>query len=146
MPKTPISLSRLADAAKTRRSPLYVWMLENHDAFAKVVAEAVRPNWTELAKAFAEQGLNDAGEKPASAEVARQTWWRVRKVVEARIKAEAKRQAKTVRTPTEIRRPAQSDDQPTVQMLDPNLPPPPVSPRRFGGKPAVMLGVNKSKE
>ena len=87
MSRKSIPVSILTRAAKTRRSSLYVWMLENHDTFRGVVREAVRPNWDALAVAFAGKDLTDAEGKPPSAEVTRQTWWKVRKVVDARAKA-----------------------------------------------------------
>lgn len=84
MTKEPIPLSLLSEAAMSRRSSIYVWMLENHDAFAAVVAKAGRPNWKALAEAFGTQGRTDTDDKPPSAEVTRQTWWKVRKTVKAR--------------------------------------------------------------
>lgn len=86
----------------TRRSTLYVWMLENHDAFDEVIKKAVRPNWNALAQTFGEEGQTDADGKPPTAECTRQTWWKVRKVVAARRKAAHVRegtQAASVRPP-----------------------------------------------
>lgn len=67
----------------SRRSKLYRWMADNYDAFQATLAEAGRPNWQELAKVFAEDGLTDSEGKPPSPEGTRQTWWKVRKAVEA---------------------------------------------------------------
>jgi hypothetical protein len=86
MAKPTISIADLKAAAKARHSPLYTWMLDNHDQFKEVVTEAVRPNWPALAASFSSQGLTDANDKPPTGEVVRQTWWRVRKAVDARSK------------------------------------------------------------
>ncbi len=84
MTRAPIPISLLTEAALSKRSALYVWMLENHDDFASVVAKAGRPNWKALAEAFGAQGYTDSDNQPPSDEVTRQTWWRVRKTVKAR--------------------------------------------------------------
>jgi hypothetical protein len=59
-----------------RRSALYQWMLDNHDAFSEMVSRR-RPNWKRLAEVFTGLGLSD-GDKPLVAETVRQYWWRVR--------------------------------------------------------------------
>ena len=69
MTRTPISVSVLTEAALSKRSSLYVWMLDNHDTFAEVVAKAGRPNWKALAEAFGNQGYMDFDDQPPSAEV-----------------------------------------------------------------------------
>lgn len=83
-PRPSISISLLRDAAMSKRSSLYRWMVENHDTFADVLRKAGRPNWEALAKTLGEQGLFDAGNKPPSEETTRQTWWKVRKAIKAR--------------------------------------------------------------
>jgi hypothetical protein len=80
----PMTVELLTEAALSNRSALYVWMLENHDTFAAVVAKAGRPNWQALSEAFGTQGYTDSDGQPPSVEVTRQTWWRVRKAVKAR--------------------------------------------------------------
>jgi hypothetical protein len=80
MAKKIIPVEDLVAAANARRSPLYVWMLENHAIFRVVVTEAIRPNWAALAQRFAAEGLNDADGKAPTAETVRQTWWRHRHV------------------------------------------------------------------
>ncbi len=79
-----ILMSLLRDAAMSKRSSLYRWMIENHDMFADVLRKAGRPNWEALAKTLGEQGLSDAGNNPPSEETTRQTWWKVRKAIKAR--------------------------------------------------------------
>jgi len=79
-----MTVELLTEAALSNRSALYVWMLENHDIFAAVVAKAGRPNWQALSEAFGTQGYTDSDGQPPSDEVTRQTWWRVRKTVKAR--------------------------------------------------------------
>lgn len=69
-------------ATKERRSTLYRWMLANHDEFAVIVADAGRPNWQALAKAFADEGLRDLRDNQPTSEGARQTWFKVRMAVE----------------------------------------------------------------
>jgi hypothetical protein len=115
MTRKQVPLSALADAAMTRRSPLYTWMMVNHDAFNAIVKEAVRPNWAKLAEEFANNGLTDGEGKPPTDECTRQTWWRVRKAVAARRAAAAKRTppktAQPVTKPTEpVRAPEQEPD------------------------------------
>ena len=100
MAKKIIPVEDLVAAANARRSPLYVWMLENHAIFRVVVTEAIRPNWAALAQRFAAEGLNDADDKAPTAETVRQTWWRVRKTLDARQKSAARRgQAQKVAPP-----------------------------------------------
>jgi hypothetical protein len=97
--KPTIPIDVLSKAATMRRSPLYSWMMANHDTFKAVVDEAVRPNWAALAQAFAAQGLTDADNKPPSSEGTRQTWWKVRKAIAARRATAAKRRAATPTRP-----------------------------------------------
>ena len=68
-------------AAAGRRSILYQWMLANFEEFRATLAAAGRPNWSELAKAFAEEKLWDRRNRPPTAEGSRQTWWLVRRAV-----------------------------------------------------------------
>lgn len=76
-----VSVDALKDAALSRADPLYRWMFVNHEVFRQVVTEAVRPNWRALTELFAAEGLTRA-----DPEAVRQTWWRVRKTLEARAK------------------------------------------------------------
>ena len=88
----------LRDAAMQRRSKLFAWMVSNHDEFAEVVADAVRPNWQGIAQfLFEREGLTDAEGKAPSGDVARRTWWKARKHVEARLLG--KRPARHQKTP-----------------------------------------------
>jgi hypothetical protein len=118
VPRKPIALENLRQAAKTRRSTLYMWLIDNHDTFAGVIAEAVRPNWQALAAEFGAQGYTDADGKPPSVEGARQTWWKVRKTIKAR-RAAAARQPPPIPTPR-ARVPAQP--QPVVRSVAPPAP------------------------
>jgi hypothetical protein len=56
-------------------------MLANFEEFRATLAAAGRPNWGELAKAFAEEKLWDRRNRPPTAEGSRQTWWLVRRAV-----------------------------------------------------------------
>jgi hypothetical protein len=100
-------MDRIRQAALSRRSSLYRWMLRHYDEFSAALAEAGRPNWQALAEAFAAEGLTDSETKPPTPEGARQTWWRVRKAVEAkRAKAAPRPQSATTIAPS----PAQSPE------------------------------------
>ena len=65
-------------ATENRRSTLYLWMFANFEEFEATVADAGRPNWGALAKAFAEEGLVGLRNQPPTAEGARLTWFKVR--------------------------------------------------------------------
>jgi hypothetical protein len=93
MPRQPLSVADLAAAAKSQRSTLYLWLQDNHDPFALMLRDVVRPNWAALARKFAEHGLRDGEGNPPSAECTRQTWWKVRKTMKARAAARARRPA-----------------------------------------------------
>jgi hypothetical protein len=114
MTKTPITIARLTEAATRRQSSLYVWMLDNHDSFKDVITKAVRPNWHALAEAFADEGQTDADGNRPTAECTRQTWWKVRRVVAARLVAQAKRRQTRSATP--------SVDEPAAQTVQPDRP------------------------
>ena len=111
-------MENLREAAKTRRSTLYMWLMDNHDTFAGVVAEAVRPNWQALAAEFGAQGYTDADGKPPSVEGARQTWWKVRKTIKAR-RAAAARKPTPIPTP---RAQVSARPQPVVRPVAPPAP------------------------
>src|ERR1700722_15969206 len=83
-PPIRIDPSLLMDAALSKRSPLYRWLMENHDTFAEVLKKAPRPNWEALASTFGDQGLTDAAGNRPSEECVRQTWGKVRKALKAR--------------------------------------------------------------
>lgn len=74
------TLERIRRAAEggSARSPLYLWMWRNHDAFADIVG-MTRPNWTRLAEEFTAIGFSNDSGGMLTAAVARQTWVRVRK-------------------------------------------------------------------
>jgi hypothetical protein len=71
-------------AAAGRRSKLYLWMLANFDEFSATIRDAGRPNWAELARAFAEEDLTVLSKTPPTPEQARMTWVKVRATVAAR--------------------------------------------------------------
>jgi hypothetical protein len=120
MTKRPISVSELTQAALSKRSALYVWMLENHDTFAGVVAKAGRPNWKALAEMFGAQGYTDSAGQAPSDEVTRQTWWKVRKALKARRAKRASGPTKeTQPTPSAASPPAQQSSLDILGMLSP---------------------------
>jgi hypothetical protein len=63
------------------RSPLYKWLRRNHQQFSDTLAEAGRPDWAVIARAFGAEGLTDGDGKAPSKEGARQTWYKVKKDV-----------------------------------------------------------------
>lgn len=73
-----VPLSELRAASLAGRSPLYRWMLDNASEMESVVSHG-RPNWAGLAKTFGDAGVFDKNNHPPSAEVTRQTWFKVRK-------------------------------------------------------------------
>jgi hypothetical protein len=50
------------------RSALYKWLRRNHEQFSETLAEAGRPDWSVIARAFGEEGLTDGDGKPPSKE------------------------------------------------------------------------------
>jgi hypothetical protein len=118
MSKAPMPVSLLTEAALSKRSALYVWMLENHDTFAEVVAKAGRPNWKALAEAFGAQGYTDSDGQSPSDEVTRQTWWRVRKTVKARRAKRPTSPATELKTATDIPPPLLPPTQPTREAIN----------------------------
>ena len=64
------------------RSTLFWWLVTHHDDLVEA-GDGRRLQWGPLCQRFAELGLTDRTGKPASEEVARLTWHRVRKAVAA---------------------------------------------------------------
>lgn len=62
------------------RSPLFWWMVENHDHLSSA-AVGRRIRWEALCARVRALGLTDATGKPASPATARQTWLRARRAV-----------------------------------------------------------------
>jgi hypothetical protein len=75
--KTLERIRRAAEGGSTR-SPLYLWMWRNHDAFTDIVG-LTRPNWKRLADEFTALGFSNESSGELTAAVVRQTWVRVRK-------------------------------------------------------------------
>jgi hypothetical protein len=73
-----------------RRSPLYLWLRENHDALTAAFANNA-PAWASLAAYLGEHGIRDGDAKLPTARGARDAWWRVRTDVAT---ARARRQGK----------------------------------------------------
>ena len=78
-----IPLSKLLEASLAGHSELYRWMLEHADDLERAISVANRPNWPALARTFGEAGLTDRNGNPPNPEVARQTWFKVRKALAA---------------------------------------------------------------
>jgi hypothetical protein len=60
------------------RSPLFQWMLRNHDTLAETFAES-RPNWTRVTELLVSKGFSNIDGKPLNPQSVRQMWFRVRK-------------------------------------------------------------------
>src|SRR3954447_4719218 len=67
----------LRDGA-SMRSPLFQWMLRNHDTLVETFAES-RPNWTRVTELLTSRGFSSADGKPLNPQSVRQMWFRVRK-------------------------------------------------------------------
>jgi hypothetical protein len=67
----------LREGASTR-SPLFQWMLRNHDMLAETFAES-RPNWTRVTELLMSRGFSSTDGKPLNPQSVRQMWFRVRK-------------------------------------------------------------------
>jgi hypothetical protein len=101
-----------------RRSALYLWLRDNHDALTAAFAQNA-PAWGSLASYLGEHGIMDGDAKPPTARGTRDAWWRVRKDVAA---ARARRQGKPAQA-MEARETA-----PDVNPIPvPAMAPPPVS-------------------
>jgi hypothetical protein len=60
------------------RSPLFQWMLRNHDMLVETFAES-RPNWTRVTELLTSKGFSSTDGKPLNPQSVRQMWFRVRK-------------------------------------------------------------------
>jgi hypothetical protein len=67
----------LRDGA-SMRSPLFQWMLRNHDMLVETFAES-RPNWTRVTELLTSRGFSSIDSKPLNPQSVRQMWFRVRK-------------------------------------------------------------------
>lgn len=63
--------------ARSSHSPLYYWMMANHDALQAAI-KANGPQWPGRLAAMAEVGLTDRTGKPATLRTAQKTWYRVK--------------------------------------------------------------------
>ena len=86
------------------RSPLFLWLVEHHDALRQNEAETGRGvPWRELCVEFAELGITLADGRPVKPATARITWQRVRKelarVAERRTRERAERERRAAQNP-----------------------------------------------
>jgi hypothetical protein len=63
----------------SRRSSMYLWMAENQRELAATLAELRPPDWSRIAVALANEGLQDGRGAAPTAKSAYQTWWKVRR-------------------------------------------------------------------
>jgi len=74
----------LRDLARSEeRSPLFYWLLEHHDQII-AAQEGKRIRWAKMVARLGAAGLTDVTGKAATARTARETWYRVRKVIAGR--------------------------------------------------------------
>jgi hypothetical protein len=66
---------RATMAEPANRSPLFWWMLKNHDWMIEA-AGGRRMRWTSLGEYFAERGLTDMTGNPPTIRSMKQTWLR----------------------------------------------------------------------
>ena len=76
------AVQRAIEHGDDRRSPLYRWMLKNHDTLAAMF-RSEKPNWGLLTQTFTDHGFRKSDGTPMSKEVVRQLWikakrWRER--------------------------------------------------------------------
>jgi len=74
--KTPV---RSVLRGASRRSSMYLWMAENQRELAATLAELRPPDWSRIAVALANEGLQDGRGAAPTAKSAYQTWWKVRR-------------------------------------------------------------------
>ena len=75
----PIEVVLSAQRREGEHSPLFLWLLEHHDAIVASL-QGGRIGWGAFCAAIAEGGFTDATGKPPSENTARITWYRVRRL------------------------------------------------------------------
>jgi hypothetical protein len=79
-----IALMQKARArGRGRRSPIMVWMQQNHEALATAFTQNA-PAWSVLATYLGERGITDGDGKLPSARATREAWGRVKAIVAAK--------------------------------------------------------------
>ena len=123
-----------------QRSTLFYWLVEFHDEIAQAAAgRFIR--WEPLRVRFAELGLTDGDGKPATAETARTTWFKVRKEV---------RKRRTLHATGMLSRPAAGPPRPPANWMPPglaqqNAASPPGGAHQ-DGQPAALLALLPSQQ
>lgn len=69
----------IRDAALARHSDLYRYMMRHYSRLEREIGTVRRPSWRGLARYFAEQNVLVIENEKRAAELARQTWWKVRR-------------------------------------------------------------------
>jgi hypothetical protein len=72
------------------RSPLFVWMLKNHNDLLEAFEE-MPPNWAQVTKVLTERGFTGTDGKPLNPQSVRRMWHRVR---QSHAKAQARKRVK----------------------------------------------------
>jgi hypothetical protein len=108
----------LYEGASTR-SPLFIWMLRNHDMLVETFIEA-RPNWTRVTELLMSRGFSSTDGKPLNPQSVRQMWFRVRRRHAAIQSASQFRPAPSAEEETA---PTQAHPAPTPEMKGDNLSP-----------------------
>jgi hypothetical protein len=71
-------LAAMHDIRAPGHSQLYLWMRQNHDRIAEGFNE-LRPSWLALATRLGEMDIRDGSGKAPTPQIARATWYRVRR-------------------------------------------------------------------
>jgi hypothetical protein len=139
-PKSP-DLALIRKAAMSRRSTLYVWLLNHYQSFSAVLAKTDGLfRWADIANGFAAEGLTDSRGNPPTAATAEATWARVRKAVAARKPRKQKPAGRA-------RPPAPGIVRPVVGMAPVSPEQPTERPRtKFVSRPAVFKSLLPKKD
>ena len=84
-PNVPHALAEMEKArarGRGRRSPLYVWLRDNHDQLVEGFTRTA-PAWATLAGYLGENGVRDGDGKIPSVRATREAWYRVRRELAA---------------------------------------------------------------
>jgi hypothetical protein len=74
----------VAIATRPNQSALLQWLLCHHAEFAAGIPATGQPGWRRIATALTDSGFTKRDGSPIDADYARQTWWKVRRKLQAR--------------------------------------------------------------
>jgi len=73
------ALKAAAAGGRSGHSPLYEDMWQEFARLSKIFTPLRRPDWAQVAAAYAKAGAMDGDGKPPSDRVVQKTWWRVKR-------------------------------------------------------------------